>query len=667
MATDLDSLMQGFINTFINKATSAIARASVGGGGGGGVTPGAAIAGAAAASAASAMTAQFPPLQAASNLALATARTTLFGGAATTAGAQAMQMALSRAGTVNSPLDAAMAIQRAQSMGLGPALPNFNQVTSSAATVSNLLPGIGVSGGMQVMGALQQPQTVNMARLIGIQLRGADGMPAQINDVINQIWEIMTRVNGGSPPSKDQLAISLLPGNATYSMITNYFGNDEFLKQAIVTGLYAKASGARNLSKRELARVGVTTPEVLAQSTRRTQSLGFLQSVSGGMLTGAEFGQNIGGAMTSFATALNEAIPVLSALAGLGAAGSTFNIGYADGGTPAVNKPAIVGEKGPEVFIPNTAGYIIPNHMLPQGNGTSWPAFLEGGGGIPYGTGSDVRRWSNAFLTQLSQKIGTNVNTPANMDAIGRWAQREGGWVRNDAAYNPLNTTLPMDGSWAMNKLASGGGVQGYMSFQDGIDATINTLLGNKAKERGYKRILDALKFGNNSAAVLNAVNKSKWGTKESNWASIRAVWDAKTKPLSGTITPGEPDRSSGDSEIPLSNELGGLNLGMYGSAREVIEAMKAKPTFGSLGINAEIPISGKRRHGGYVSSGAKYLVGESGPEKFVPSSGGGGINYGGVTINIHEVPAHINEETLVKELQKALDVSNVQRKAARE
>jgi hypothetical protein len=39
--------------------------------------------------------------------------------------------------------------------------------------------------------------------------------------------------------------------------------------------------------------------------------------------------------------------------------GSIF--GFAGGGDPPVNKPSIVGEKGPELFVPKTAGTIIPN------------------------------------------------------------------------------------------------------------------------------------------------------------------------------------------------------------------------------------------------------------------------------------------------------------------
>lgn len=42
---------------------------------------------------------------------------------------------------------------------------------------------------------------------------------------------------------------------------------------------------------------------------------------------------------------------------------------YADGGSPPVGKVSIVGERGPELFVPNTAGRIIPNHELGGGGG----------------------------------------------------------------------------------------------------------------------------------------------------------------------------------------------------------------------------------------------------------------------------------------------------------
>ena len=57
-------------------------------------------------------------------------------------------------------------------------------------------------------------------------------------------------------------------------------------------------------------------------------------------------------------------------------AGSLFNVtrfsalpmlGFASGGTPPVGAPSIVGENGPELFVPKTQGTIIPNNQLSSG------------------------------------------------------------------------------------------------------------------------------------------------------------------------------------------------------------------------------------------------------------------------------------------------------------
>jgi tape measure domain-containing protein len=46
------------------------------------------------------------------------------------------------------------------------------------------------------------------------------------------------------------------------------------------------------------------------------------------------------------------------------AVGSFFGGMFADGGRPPKNKVSIVGERGPELFVPDTAGTVIPNHAL---------------------------------------------------------------------------------------------------------------------------------------------------------------------------------------------------------------------------------------------------------------------------------------------------------------
>ena len=65
-------------------------------------------------------------------------------------------------------------------------------------------------------------------------------------------------------------------------------------------------------------------------------------------------------------------------LTGLGTAktfgGNFMNIlGFADGGRPPVGRPSIVGERGPELFVPGSSGTIIPNHALGGGGPAAIP------------------------------------------------------------------------------------------------------------------------------------------------------------------------------------------------------------------------------------------------------------------------------------------------------
>lgn len=39
-------------------------------------------------------------------------------------------------------------------------------------------------------------------------------------------------------------------------------------------------------------------------------------------------------------------------------------LGFADGGRPPMNQASIVGERGPELFVPDTAGTVLPNEAF---------------------------------------------------------------------------------------------------------------------------------------------------------------------------------------------------------------------------------------------------------------------------------------------------------------
>ena len=71
------------------------------------------------------------------------------------------------------------------------------------------------------------------------------------------------------------------------------------------------------------------------------------------------------GALKTFAS-----IPFPFNIAATGAAiGFGMNLvnkirGFADGGRPSPGQVALVGERGPELFVPDSAGTVVPNHKL---------------------------------------------------------------------------------------------------------------------------------------------------------------------------------------------------------------------------------------------------------------------------------------------------------------
>lgn len=111
---------------------------------------------------------------------------------------------------------------------------------------------------------------------------------------------------------------------------------------------------------------------------------GIFASIFGGTGAGGNAGPAALGAataaavppLTAFTSAVSAATAALATMAGSSAAGSLVSPGFgafggldfggffAAGGSPPVGRASIVGERGPELFVPRSAGTIIPNEVL---------------------------------------------------------------------------------------------------------------------------------------------------------------------------------------------------------------------------------------------------------------------------------------------------------------
>lgn len=159
---------------------------------------------------------------------------------------------------------------------------------------------------------------------------------------------------------------------------------------------------------------------------------------------------------------------------------------------------SMVGSKSLQDLLSGGIGN-LPAELLGSASSSSG----SGGSKVILGTGSE-KEWATGLL----QKMGAPVND-ASINALTTWMRHEGGHWKNSANYNPLNTTLDMSNNESMNSV----GVKRYKSWEEGYAATIGTLTGKNAGDRGYTAIVDALKAGASTDAILAAVNNSAWMT----------------------------------------------------------------------------------------------------------------------------------------------------------
>lgn len=134
--------------------------------------------------------------------------------------------------------------------------------------------------------------------------------------------------------------------------------------------------------------------------------------------------------------------------------------------------------------------------------------------------GASKKEWITSFLTQVGAPV-----TKDNIYAMSEWIRFESGnkWNRWN---NPLNTTLDRPGAKSMNPV----GVKKYAESSQGLEATIATLTGNRAKERGYTAVIDALKSGGNYTEIFDAIKASAWMQGEKGRSPYQFNYDRGPK-----------------------------------------------------------------------------------------------------------------------------------------
>ena len=145
--------------------------------------------------------------------------------------------------------------------------------------------------------------------------------------------------------------------NQTDKLKEKYMEIGQGIEDGIVSGLTDAVMGTKTLAD---AAIGV-----LNNLKRKLVEVAIQSAVSG---IGNFFGNALSGIFGSGKNVFKGGPNVFDG------SGSSFNmglLGFANGGRPPVGRASLVGERGPELFVPRTAGTIIPNNAIGGGNTTN--------------------------------------------------------------------------------------------------------------------------------------------------------------------------------------------------------------------------------------------------------------------------------------------------------
>jgi hypothetical protein len=556
---------------------------------------------------------------------------------------------MAKGGGANDPMDAFRAFAAAQSYGING--PNFMQragtdgqfqgsVMSGISNVSNLVPGMGLEGTTRAYGGMQRARSVNMLKVVGINIRDEQGNMKPMDVIIDDLWKKITRdvsKDGRGAITEEQMLIAFQPGNSMDSMVQNLFGDDPLVYTAIKNGLIYKAkTGGAAITDEGALSSGMTTKAVQTKQRKEalgTQGLGQVSNMGAAGYTGVQTTLNTfaQGALTADAALgpLGGPLKIFNMMAAMlqtagGAGGGIGNSvmgfltallgkmipGKAEGGSVGNKTPYIVGEKGPELFIPKTDGVIIPNHLGPTRH--------EGGGVSAKGHSHSWGKNAKNATEIKSILAGAGFQGQALEDAL-KIAQGESG-------YNPFAANF--------NK---GTGDESYGLFQinmlDKLGPGRRAWFGIKNNEELYDV--------NKNAKAAYSLFKSKgyrfdkdWVTQSKKYGLVDRVYDKDTGEGTGGST-GGTDGVSASGKNPFKGT----------------QFEKAYSEYLKTNTISDSTVAGLMKSGG-TGAGNTGLA-----DMFGSMAGGSTVNYGGVTFNI-TTPA--DNKSFVDSIKKALGDLNL-------
>jgi murein DD-endopeptidase MepM/ murein hydrolase activator NlpD len=187
---------------------------------------------------------------------------------------------------------------------------------ANVAAMSNLSPGITGEQAVNAVQSLNSGKSVNMLRMIGVNIRGSNGMMRDFKDIAKDLWNVLTRSTGGKTPTKDQINFSLQPGNFLYRLMDAYFGQDQILRDSVTNELYLLAGSGGSAAGAPITRSltqsqGLSTAATNSQAKLVASQLGSTQAAAPFELKGLESANS---ALTTLNTKFSELVKQSAAL-----------------------------------------------------------------------------------------------------------------------------------------------------------------------------------------------------------------------------------------------------------------------------------------------------------------------------------------------------------------
>ena len=315
-------------------------------------------------------------------------------------------------GTTSSSTDVQQAISQGTANGILPGLTGYNsQIMPGVMQLSNLTGS--AQSGMQAATALNSAGSVNMLRMVGIQVRGGNGAMRSPADIFKDIYNFAVAQSGGKLNASN-IAIALQPGNGLANFLDAAAAGDPVLRNALQTAALQFAQGG-NLSRASTTATGQTTAALNSASNYNQSQFGLLAASQTPEATGfTEANRLLSKATNSLASLVSSNAAAAAALKQL-AKGETF-LGSSTGRGITGMSASLLGGliKGGSALVGGLLGEgigALPGYAF--GSAIAAGLGLGSTGGSGMGQGATVSPQTSGI--QSTAAVNSIINTGASL------------------------------------------------------------------------------------------------------------------------------------------------------------------------------------------------------------------------------------------------------------